>query len=221
MGRIKDLSGQTFERLVVSKNYTKRNGKAFWMCKCTCGTTKYISSRNLIRGNTKSCGCLKTENLIRHNILNTRHGAAKNGTISKEYRNWSWMKDRCLNKNNTSYKKYGGRGISVCKRWLKFENFLEDMGRRPAGKTLDRIDGRKGYCKDNCRWATPKEQANNMKSNLCVSYKGKTKTLAQWCGGTNHSGGSINGISYSTARQRLNKGWSAERAFNKPSIRKR
>lgn len=96
------------------------------------------------------------------------------------HKNWSDMKQRCFNKNNPRYKDWGGRGITICKRWMKFENFLADMGERPKGKSLDRIDNNGNYCKENCRWATRKEQQNNTRQNRIITYKGKTQNLTQW-----------------------------------------
>ena len=96
------------------------------------------------------------------------------------YNNWVDMKQRCFNKNNPRYKDWGGRGITVCKRWMIFENFLADMGEKPKGKTLDRKDNDGNYCKKNCRWATREEQQNNTRQNRIIIYKGKTQNLTQW-----------------------------------------
>lgn len=115
------------------------------------------------------------------------------------------MKQRCLNKNREGYKKWGGRGITVCKRWMKFENFYKDMGERPEGMTIDRIDNSKGYHKSNCKWATPKEQSNNTRKNVFITYNGKTQTIAQWSEEL--------GISYHTIYARLRKGWEIERVL--------
>jgi hypothetical protein len=109
----------------------------------------------------------------------TSHGEAK--PQSKEYIVWSSMKDRCFNVNSNHYKGYGGRGITVCERWRKsYQNFLEDMGRRPSDKhTLDRIDNDGNYCPENCRWTTMREQTNNTRKNKYVEYKGERLTVAQ------------------------------------------
>jgi len=98
----------------------------------------------------------------------------------RAYRIWACMKNRCSNPNNSRYHCYGGRGIQVCERWLSFDNFYEDMGEPPIGHTLNRIDNEGDYCKDNCNWATPLEQANNTRRNAMVSYEGKTQSLAEW-----------------------------------------
>lgn len=118
-----------------------------------------------------------------------KHGHCSNG-ISPTYKTYWSMKERCLNKNHIYYNRYGGRGISICSRWLKsFENFLEDMGERPEGTTIDRIDNDGSYCPDNCKWSTPKHQANNRKchikmkkAGLTSKYKGVSwsKTMNKW-----------------------------------------
>lgn len=119
------------------------------------------------------------------------------------------MKSRCLNKNKKSYSDYGGRGIKVCDRWMKFENFLEDMGERPAGMSLDRIDNNGNYCKENCRWATNHQQANNKRSNRLVTFHGVTKSASEWADDL--------GINRATLYDRLYRGKfvSVDRAFRK------
>lgn len=112
------------------------------------------------------------------------------------------MKDRCLRREHIHYKKYGGRGITVCERWMKFENFLADMGERPAGKTLDRINNDKGYCPENCRWATPKEQSRNTHKNHNLTFNGQTKTITEWA--------ELTGLLKTTIKERLRRGWTIE-----------
>ena len=119
------------------------------------------------------------------------------------YVSWYGMKTRCFNKNYKDYKYYGGRGIKVCNSWMKFENFFEDMGERPEGKTLDRIDNNGNYCKENCYWATRKEQANNRRSNRYLTYKGKTQNVSEWAEELN--------INKNDISNRLNLGWKIER----------
>ena len=146
-------------------------------CRCSCGVVKAYALVNLKRGVTQSCGCLMRE---RSSECNTKHGHARVAKKSREYSSWRSMINRCTNPKSIDYPRYGGRGIKVCDRWLKFENFLEDMGRRPEGMTIDRknVDG--DYVHDNCYWATQKEQSNNRRSNRFITAFGKTQTLAQW-----------------------------------------
>ena len=152
-----NLKHQTFDRLTVVQRIQNNIGeRTKWLCYCNCGNTSIISTSDLTTGHTRSCGCLCKE---RTSQAKTTHGMSH----SSEYYIWSSMKDRCLNKNNHAYPIYGGRGVTVCERWLKFENFYADMGDRPDGLTLDRRNNDAGYSPSNCRWATRIEQARNQR----------------------------------------------------------
>lgn len=148
-------------------------------------------------GRTKSCGC------ARHNKDKITHGKTK----TKEFDIWRGMINRCNYKTMQSYKYYGGIGIKVCDEWVNsFETFLIDMGERPTPKhTLDRIDPKGDYCKENCRWATRKEQQRNRRGSLFLEYNGKTKPLAEWI--------EISGLKVGRVRARLRLGWDIEKAF--------
>ena len=160
MSRLIDHTGHRIGRLRVIKRAPNRGQYAYWQCVCDCGKQLDVrgSSLRLPDRPTSSCGCLTLEK-FKERI--TTHGATLNGKLSPEYLSWSNMLARCRDPARPDFKYYGGRGITVCKRWLKFENFYADMGERPEGMTLDRKDNDKGYSKSNCRWATPSQQANN------------------------------------------------------------
>lgn len=160
-----DLTGQRFERLYVLREVDRRPcGKQFlkqYECICDCGKTIVVLHNNLQKRHTRSCGCLSRERINAHSI---KHGHNRKGKPTPTYRSWVGMVYRCTNPRGNRYKQYGGRGIRVCERWLGpdgFKNFLADMGSRPKGLSLDRIDVNGNYEPTNCRWATVYEQRNN------------------------------------------------------------
>ena len=158
--RAKDLTGQRFGRLVALEPIGKdRWGHFFWQCQCDCGSLCTVISSNLQSGHAQSCGCLCRE---RVSTARKIHGMSNSPT----YRTWHCMLQRCENSENKNYKFYGGRGIKVCERWHDFKNFYEDMGDRPAGKTLDRSDDNGNYEFGNCKWSTMKEQCNNRRDRI-------------------------------------------------------
>lgn len=194
------IKGEKHGYLTAIKFIRKVRGNQYWLFRCDCGSRKRIRSDNVLNGITRSCGCYRKIN--NKNLFST-HGM----TDSSTYRTWNSMRMRCGNKKDPSYKNYGGRGITVCKRWDKFENFYEDMGERPEETTLDRIDNGGEYKKENCRWATVRQQHNNTRVNHFISHEGKTKTIAQWA--------RVAKISYNTLWYRVNCGWSVEKALTK------
>jgi hypothetical protein len=196
MRKVIDIAGQRFGRLVVQEFAGRIKNTSMWFCKCDCGNTKRVNGHSLKIGVTRSCGCLMKEARIRHNQSRT-----------PLYAIWLCIKQRCYNPNNPEYKNYGGRGIKMCDRWwYLFQNFYEDMGDRPKGRTLDRKDNDGDYCKENCRWGTQEEQNRNRRDNAWYKFEGETKILAQWARDL--------GIKPKTLWARLNKyGWSEERAF--------
>jgi hypothetical protein len=158
-------SGQLFGRLTTIIAVKIRSSKELcWNCRCSCGEFYTVRQSALRSGATKSCGCYNDE-IRRKEKHHLTHGLA--GT--PVYHAWQTMTARCLNKKKWNYKNYGGRGIKVCDRWLRFENFLEDMGEKPSSKhSLDRIDNNGDYCKANCRWATLDIQAQNKRRTIWV-----------------------------------------------------
>lgn len=190
------MKGALFGRLRVIDRFgtDKSTRLILWRCQCVCG--KYVVTRShaLRSGHTVSCGCAKK-----------KHGL---GT-SKTYYSWVEMKRRCLNKTRWEYLRYGARGITVCKRWLKFANFLEDMGIKPDGTTLDRLDGTRGYYKENCRWATAREQIINRSITRWITFRGETRCLSDWAVAT--------GLPAHRIAQRIdNWGWSIKDALTQP-----
>jgi len=162
MGKLVDLTGQKFGRLtVIRKSAIIKASGALWECKCDCGGSSVANSLKLRTGLAVSCGCKKAEGQA-----NFKHGYSK---TSSTYKIWKGMRYRCASPGSNSWAWYGGRGIKVCQRWDDFEIFLSDMGERPPGLTIDRIDSDGNYEPSNCRWATPTEQAT---TNRGVHRKG-------------------------------------------------
>ena len=202
-----DLTGRVFGRLkVLRRSGANQAGRALWLCLCECGKTHLAESSCLRSGATQSCGCIRRERAVGRN---TSHGRR----YSPEYASWCAMLRRCTNPTATDYSRYGGRGITVCERWLRFETFFADMGPRAAGRTLERIDNEKGYEPLNCRWATTTEQNRNKRTNVILEWQGRRLTLAEWA---EHLG-----ADRTTLEKRLQAGWSLERTLSQPVRRKR
>jgi len=205
--RIAELSGSVFGRLVVRAFSHIKNHVSYWTCVCSCGTVKTVCRSALVSGATVSCGCFSREKAKAHIVsLNTTHGMGN----TPEYHSWCSMLGRCFNTKDKSWPRYGGRGITVCEDWQEsFEAFYKDMGPKPTPKhSIDRVDNSGSYCKENCRWATPKEQANNRRSSVFISYNGESHTVPEWS--------EIVGINMRTLYTRFNRGWSPEEALTTP-----
>lgn len=218
-----NLTGQRFGRLVVTSEAGNTSaGKARWTCLCDCGTTCTIRSTSLRGGITTSCGCLHRE--LASALLRDRgdiqrakaksklttHGCTAGRKPTRAYRTWLGMVKRCHNPADHSFPRYGGRGIFVCERWRSsFEAFLADMGEPAAALTIDRIDNDGPYSAENCRWATPIQQARNKRTSRMVAFRGESLSVAEWAERTGLSAGCI--------ARRLDAGWEVEPSLTKPS----
>ena len=182
MSKFRDLTGQVFGHLTVLGVWSRnRSGQPLRRCRCVCGKEIEVVLKSLTRGETKSCGC--SNNCAATQFVPT-HGQSRkiNGKPTPTYGSWCCMRSRCKPNSDKSHL-YFERGISICERWNKFENFLEDMGFRPSSDhTLDRIDVNGNYCPENCRWATSKEQGQNRRSptGLEIEIRALRKKLAAY-----------------------------------------
>lgn len=199
-----DVSGQRFGMLIVLEKTRTESGLLVWRCLCDCGNVALSRAADLRRKWVQSCGCLQAHN--RH-IIGSRT-MTHNKRKTPEYRVWLDMRRRCDTPSQSSYRRYGGRGIKVCARWnISFESFLDDMGKRPSSvHSIERKDTNGNYEPENCRWATVIEQANNRRNNRLVEYRGKRMSVADLArtSGTK--------VIYHTILRRLNAGLSAEDA---------
>lgn len=213
MGRpVKDLSNLRFGRLVALDCHvrkTKHSTVAMWRCRCDCGGIVTARGSHLTRADVQSCGCLARESAaLRMASQNHKHGLSH----SVEYRSWTAMKARCLNVSHKHFPLYGGRGISICEDWKdSFEAFYRDMGPKPSSAhTLDRIDTDGDYCPSNCRWATQREQMNNVRRNRLVTYRSKRMTISE--------AARLAGVVHpNVANSRMRVGWTTRSAVETPA----
>ena len=195
--RSNHIIGNKYGKLTVIKRYYS-TGKEWhdshWLCKCDCGNEVVVPYKGIVRSKYKMCKKCRMK-------LSTKR--------IPEYTVWEGMKRRCYNRNDRYYSTYGGRGVKVCDRWVNsFKNFYLDMGERPTNKySIDRIDVNGDYCKENCRWATAKEQSVNRRSNVWIEYNGETKTISQWA--------EFYGLKYDTLRNRYVRGDRGDFLFRK------
>lgn len=198
-----DLTGMRFSKLTVVEP-VRINNHLKWRCICDCGGETITYHYNLVKGRTKSCGCLVGEKAMENF---TTHGKKR----TRIYGIWGGMINRCKDKDN---KNYGGRGIIVCDEWKKFENFYNwamENGYTDE-LTIDRIDVNGNYCPENCRWATIKTQANNTRNNIFIEYNGEKKTVAEWAEYFN--------INPFTVYRRISNNWDTIVAITTPVKRK-
>lgn len=176
MGVVKDITGEKFGRLTVVGAGERSRGIFAWECRCECGNTVTVPTGSLRSGNTSSCGCFQRDQVIK---TMTVHGMFKHPA----YQSWRAMNKRCTSPADTSYYLYGARGITVCDRWVDFGLFWEDMGPTwSKNMTIDRIDTDGNYEPGNCKWSTPKEQANNRRTNRMVTMPdGRVMNVTQAC----------------------------------------
>jgi hypothetical protein len=209
-GKFKDHDGKVFGRLTVL-GFVGNDGNTnhrLWECLCICGKRTTVRAQNLQYGHTTSCGCLKGE------VIGARsqtHGATKGRTIIPEYESYSKMKSRCFDTQCRSYPRYGGRGITVCDRWLGkdgFANFLSDLGPMPAGYSIERKDVNGNYCPENCCWIPHASQVHNRGITVYLTADNRTMRIDQWSVET--------GIAYGTILSRIKRGWSEHDAVMRP-----
>lgn len=189
--------GDTFGNWTFLKQLHNSRG----LFRCACGTEAERHKHHIFRGLSRSCGCLSK---LLVSQANTKHGQCRTGKRTAAWRAWSSMKSRCLNPDDTSFPDYGGRGITVCKRWLDFSNFLSDMGECPTGLQIDRRDNGGNYDPQNCRWSTRKEQGQNKRNNRILTVHNLSMCMEEWA--------RASGTDKRKIHARCKAGWSAKDA---------
>lgn len=195
------ILGEKFNMLIVIAAAPIRSGATMVRCKCDCGKETVTQYSRLRQGGVASCGCLRLKKLLEKCITHRKGG-------TREHKTWDGMIQRCTNPKNPNFHYYGGRGIKVCERWRNFENFFSDMGLRPEGHTIDRIDPNGDYNLENCRWANSTQQAINKRKMVFYEINGEKHCVNHWS--------RITGIHRDTIRSRLLAGWPPEKAILKP-----
>ena len=209
-----NIIGQKFGRLIVIEQSNNLHNRIAWLCKCNCGNYKVVTSSDLKKNKVKSCGCLRKETTSKTSLKNSTHHLSN----SRLYKVWKSMKQRCYNKNNTPYKKYGGRGIKVCNEWkndfISFYNWAMrngyDESKTTKEQSIDRIDVNGNYEPNNCRLTTMKKQQNNRSNNRYIYYKNKKYTISELSSKLN--------INYATLLWRINNNWKEEELFIKTNL---
>jgi hypothetical protein len=201
MRQVRDLTGKKFDAWTVigRSNRTSLHNGVYWDCLCECGHERAVTSASLTNGRSTSCGCKRGT-----------HRQTIGGKSSKAYFTWTAIKQRCCNPKNKFYPRYGGRGITICDRWLGpegFENFLKDMGVPEPGMSIDRTDNNQGYNPENCRWATRKEQQRNRSVTVKLSIGGREFSLAAVA--------EVVGLERTTLSKRIENGWSVKLTLEK------
>ena len=208
-----NLIGQKFGRLTVLTKIENDKKYTQWLCLCDCGNTIIAEGQNLKRGLTTSCGCFRKELMSNLGKKNKKYNMEM-GSISRIMNIWNGIKQRCNNKNNKSYKNYGGNGITICNEWANnFETFYNWSIRNGYKNdlTIDRIDVNGDYEPSNCRWATIKEQERNKRTNHNIYFNGETHCIVEWA--------EILGVNKNTIFTRINRGWSIKRTLTTPPRR--
>jgi len=195
---VRDITGMRFGRLIVIKFSHTHKQKSYFFCQCDCLNNIVILGASLINGGTRSCGCYRKEKMTKHGMYKT-----------KTFLTWKGMSARCNSNVPQAYKNYKGKGIKVCDRWLEFKNFYEDMGEKPEGLTIERINSNKNYEKSNCKWGTMGEQARNRDGNRYIEFNGKNQTIMDWANDL--------GVSWNCIKSRIDiYHWPVEKALTQP-----
>ena len=205
-----DIAGKVYACLtVIAEGHRRRdNGDSqiIWLCLCECGNVTLCMKQRVLSGGTRSCGCLTRDATFARSFV---HGGAARSGKTPTYESWRAMRARCEDSKSLAYERYGGRGITVCERWQLFAHFLADMGERPKGYSIERIDNDGPYTPENCRWGTAVEQGQNKSNTIRLAYQGQECTLRELS--------LISGLEYRILYERIRKrGWSVEKAVITP-----
>lgn len=196
------IIGKRFGRLTVLERLGARKEISIYRCHCDCGVETNVFRTALVPKQMQfSCGCMRLQMI-------TKHGMTAGGIRQKTWYTWSEMLSRCTNKDHKQFENYGGRGIAVCKRWMDFRNFLEDMGKAPDGLSIDRINNDGNYEPGNCRWTDAKTQMRNRRNTCRVQIGNEIKTLQEWSDSS--------GVNVNTLRSRYRYKWSSENLLKIP-----